>query len=217
MRKIFSLFSVIVLTFLILAVPSATAATKVDFAVAAAYPKSGQTYDVVVKETPGTRLALYVNDKNPTRATVNKKNWATFHRVALHDSDKISFTREQKQGSKKVERAVNYVRYIQAADTRVQFSKTAKVAQPQPASAPTPTPQPAPAPTPPPTPAPAPAPEPTCSNGSYANSAGNRVCSPEAAPSAPAGATAQCRDGTYSYSQSRSGTCSHHGGVASWL
>ena len=34
---------------------------------------------------------------------------------------------------------------------------------------------------------------------------------------APAGATAKCRDGTYSFSQHRSGTCSHHGGVLSWL
>ena len=34
---------------------------------------------------------------------------------------------------------------------------------------------------------------------------------------APPGATARCRDGTYSYSQHRSGTCSHHGGVAVWL
>jgi len=35
--------------------------------------------------------------------------------------------------------------------------------------------------------------------------------------SAPPGATARCRDGTYSYSQHHSGTCSHHGGVAQWL
>jgi Protein of unknown function (DUF3761) len=35
-----------------------------------------------------------------------------------------------------------------------------------------------------------------------------------ASAAAPPGATAQCRDGTYSYSQHRSGTCSHHGGVA---
>jgi hypothetical protein len=34
---------------------------------------------------------------------------------------------------------------------------------------------------------------------------------------APAGASAQCRDGTYSFSRSRRGTCSHHGGVARWL
>ena len=30
------------------------------------------------------------------------------------------------------------------------------------------------------------------------------------------GPSAICRDGTYSYSQNRSGTCSHHGGVAVW-
>ena len=35
--------------------------------------------------------------------------------------------------------------------------------------------------------------------------------------SAPPGATAQCSDGTYSFSQHHSGTCSHHGGVAVWL
>lgn len=37
---------------------------------------------------------------------------------------------------------------------------------------------------------------------------------PEAAPE---GASAKCRDGTYSFSQTRRGTCSHHGGVAVWL
>ncbi len=63
----------------------------------------------------------------------------------------------------------------------------------------------------------APAPVQNCPNGTYVNSAGNTVCSPYNAPSTPAGATAQCRDGTYSFSQSRSGTCSHHGGVATWL
>lgn len=42
---------------------------------------------------------------------------------------------------------------------------------------------------------------------------------PTTAPSvnSSSGATAICRDGTYSYSQHRSGTCSHHGGVAQWL
>lgn len=57
---------------------------------------------------------------------------------------------------------------------------------------------------------------PTCPNGTYTNSAGNVVCSPYSASSVPAGATAKCGDGTYSFSQSRSGTCSHHGGVTVW-
>jgi len=51
----------------------------------------------------------------------------------------------------------------------------------------------------------------------YVNSKGNEVHSPAYAPAVPSGASAQCRDGTYSFSQSRSGTCSHHGGVATWL
>jgi hypothetical protein len=33
----------------------------------------------------------------------------------------------------------------------------------------------------------------------------------------PTGATAKCKDGTYSKSAHHSGTCSNHGGVAEWL
>lgn len=33
----------------------------------------------------------------------------------------------------------------------------------------------------------------------------------------PAGATAQCKDGTYSHAKTHRGACSHHGGVAKWL
>lgn len=57
----------------------------------------------------------------------------------------------------------------------------------------------------------------TCGGDYYVNSSGNCVERPVAAPTAPAGATAKCKDGTYSFSQHRSGTCSGHGGVAQWL
>ncbi|WP_085130827.1 DUF3761 domain-containing protein [Mycolicibacter engbaekii] len=33
----------------------------------------------------------------------------------------------------------------------------------------------------------------------------------------PPNATARCRDGDYSYSTHRSGTCSRHGSVSEWL
>ena len=60
--------------------------------------------------------------------------------------------------------------------------------------------------------------KPTCTNnGTYTNSKGETVRRPENCSAAPKGATAQCRDGSYSFSQSRRGTCSHHGGVAKWL
>ena len=50
----------------------------------------------------------------------------------------------------------------------------------------------------------------------YTNSSGHRVHRPARSQTPPAGATAHCRDGTWSFSQHHQGTCSHHGGVESW-
>jgi hypothetical protein len=61
------------------------------------------------------------------------------------------------------------------------------------------------------------APVPLSNNNHYVNSSGNVVHSPAKAPSVPQGATAACGDGSYSFSQHRQGTCSHHGGVSRWL
>jgi len=62
-------------------------------------------------------------------------------------------------------------------------------------------------------------PQPTAQGRGYINSQGQWVASPTrtADGQAPAGASAKCRDGTFSFSKSRRGTCSHHGGVAEWL
>ena len=56
-------------------------------------------------------------------------------------------------------------------------------------------------------------------NGYYTNRDGNVVRSPhkEVNGCAASGASARCRDGTCSFSQHRSGTCSRHGGVAEWM
>jgi hypothetical protein len=64
--------------------------------------------------------------------------------------------------------------------------------------------------------------EPTGTCGYYVNSSGHRVPRPcgnwrrEATP--PVGATAKCLDGTWSWSEHprAPGTCSRHGGVASY-
>jgi hypothetical protein len=85
-----------------------------------------------------------------------------------------------------------------------------------------PTQPPAPAYTPPPAPAYSPppaytAPAAPAGDGTYTNVDGNTIPDPVSAAAPPAGATAQCNDGTYSFSQHHSGTCSSHGGVASWL
>ena len=39
----------------------------------------------------------------------------------------------------------------------------------------------------------------------------------DASNTVAAGATAKCKDGTFSHSQHRTGSCSGHGGVASWM
>ena len=56
--------------------------------------------------------------------------------------------------------------------------------------------------------------------GTYTNSDGHVVPRPcgnwKTDPQSP-GATAKCRDGTYSFSQHHSGACSGHGGVAGFL
>ena len=52
--------------------------------------------------------------------------------------------------------------------------------------------------------------------GAYATSA-PKVSTGGSATSSGGTATARCEDGTLSYSQHRSGTCSHHGGVATWI
>ncbi|WP_453978469.1 DUF3761 domain-containing protein [Brevundimonas sp. Marseille-Q4549] len=68
----------------------------------------------------------------------------------------------------------------------------------------------------------------SCGSGYYRNTAGSCISSPRRPHSGTAqgllsgssitsGATARCQDGTYSYSQSRRGRCSGHGGVAKWL
>lgn len=53
--------------------------------------------------------------------------------------------------------------------------------------------------------------------GYYTNSEGQKISSPVKSIMAPKGATAKCKDGTYSFSKHRSGTCSGHKGVAKWL
>jgi hypothetical protein len=60
-------------------------------------------------------------------------------------------------------------------------------------------------------------PGPQTSGRSYINVDGQRISSPVFTDKRPAGASARCGDGSYSFSQHRQGTCSHHGGVAEWF
>lgn len=56
-----------------------------------------------------------------------------------------------------------------------------------------------------------------CPAVQYENVDNHCVPRPQQSVTPPDGATARCKDGTYSFSQHRSGTCSGHKGVAQWL
>jgi len=57
----------------------------------------------------------------------------------------------------------------------------------------------------------------SCRSDEYRNVSGHCVPRPTQAPAPPAGASAICNDGSYSFSEHRRGTCSGHGGVRTWL
>lgn len=50
----------------------------------------------------------------------------------------------------------------------------------------------------------------------YTNIFGSKIYTPVQAQVIPIGASAKCRDNSYSFSASRRGTCSYHGGVKTW-
>jgi len=52
--------------------------------------------------------------------------------------------------------------------------------------------------------------------GYYVNSDGRTVHRPKCTTHHESGETAICRDGSHSFSLHHRGTCSHHGGVATW-
>lgn len=54
-----------------------------------------------------------------------------------------------------------------------------------------------------------------CNNNHYVNSSGHFVHSPSCGHE-PLRHTADCRDGSVSFSEHHRGRCSHHGGVAHW-
>lgn len=55
------------------------------------------------------------------------------------------------------------------------------------------------------------------SHRTYINKYGDEVSMPVYTDEQPEDATARCQNGSYSFSQHRSGTCSREGGVDEWL
>jgi hypothetical protein len=110
MKKYLSFLSILITTCVtITQISSAAANAPVKIALNNAYPKQDGTYAVVVKENHGTKLALYVNDKNPVFATVNKQDWATFRNVRLASDSKLSFTKVFTGKGKTTQKAIKVI------------------------------------------------------------------------------------------------------------
>jgi len=137
--------------------------------------------------------------------TVIATNWPTAYSAML----KASATKTSAVVQQKKKTPTPISAPVQQTKTVVQTSPPLQpstpvnppVSQPQPAESPIPVVQaPSPIPVAPPIPQQAPKQSPAT----------------QAPDSRPTGATARCGDGSFSFSTSRSGTCSHHGGVMQW-
>lgn len=142
--------------------PQVSAASTTNFRINGIYlkDKTLSKFDIVVNYTKDTRLTLYVNDKKATAAAVNNDGWATFRRVKLTGSGKLSFTKEVIKNGKKAQQPINYSKKFEVQATKITLSdfpkpaaktSTPTVTQPKttaPAPQPVATPAPQPAATP---------------------------------------------------------------------
>jgi hypothetical protein len=141
--------------------------------------------------TAGSRVTV-----NHRGASVHGRRWSKT--LQLHLGDNHVTVVATHGGRRPARRTITVTRENSAAEVEAEAREAQEQSAPRPTTTATP-------------------PAEACTNGTYVNAAGNTVCRPENSPTVPAGATAECSDGTYSFSESRSGTCSHHGGVARWL
>ncbi len=100
---------------------SALAANTSDFSVNNAYFKGGGKYDIVVHDSNKETLQLYINDKDPVKAKVNKDGWATFKKVKLTGQSKLSFAK--KVGFMKYT-PIDYVKYISVDGEQIKLMDT---------------------------------------------------------------------------------------------
>jgi hypothetical protein len=145
--------------------------------------------------TPGSKVTV-----NHHRASVHGRHWSKT--LELHLGDNHVTVRATHSGRRSARKTIIVTREKNSAEAQAEARRREEESEAKKESAPSST---------------SGSSSEECTNGTYVNSAGNTVCRPENSPTAPAGATAECEDGTYSFSESRSGTCSHHGGVARWL
>ena len=117
MKKCLTLLLAVLSMFLLSS--KVSAANNNEFYVNNVYSKGDGKYDVVVYDSTKDTLRLYVNDKDPVKAKVNKQGWATFQKVKLSGQSKISFDRKVKTFKYA---PVNYVNFMTIDGDQVKLS-----------------------------------------------------------------------------------------------
>ena len=89
--------------------------------VTAGYYKGNSKYTIVVSDKAWTKLTMYVNDNQSTKATANKNGWATFNNVKLSDpTGQLSFS---KMYNGKLQPIGGYFPWYAITGTKISFSK----------------------------------------------------------------------------------------------
>jgi hypothetical protein len=117
MKRILSAISILLLATLLIAVQAQAKDNAIY--INNAYWK-GDGFDIVVKQTPNLKMKLYVDDKNPTSATVNSEGWATFSRVKLVGNGKISFAWVNDSNQ---EHPIDYTSKFNVPEPKVSFAE----------------------------------------------------------------------------------------------
>ncbi len=118
MKRLYPLLLVVCLTLSLSS--EVLAASKSSLYVNNAYFKGNGKYDIVVHDSSRDTLRLYVNDKNPVKAKVNKKGWATFQKVKLTGQSKLSFAKRVTMRYV----PLGYIKYIGVDGKQVKLSDT---------------------------------------------------------------------------------------------
>jgi hypothetical protein len=84
--------------------------------------EGNSAFNVIVKDNPGTQLVMYVNGKSSSKATVNKKDLATFSKVKFTNTGKVTFKVVlQNKSHKSYQQAISFTRYYKVSGGKLSF------------------------------------------------------------------------------------------------
>lgn len=94
----------------------------INISIMSNHAEGHSAFNVVVKDNPGTQLVMYVNGKSSSKATVNKKDLATFSKVKFTNTGKVTFKVVlQNKSHKSYQQAISFTRYYKVSGGKLSF------------------------------------------------------------------------------------------------